>query len=148
MLEPLIESQRQLGPLLVCPSPEINPTIQNRNGVDMPLVKPLRFEESDCLSDQSQMNVLSTSVSVCTLPLQLPNQSASSEETGDDNFVGSSSLEPMEIVLQEAFEPEAVHGIHHHAPAVTVLKEEIGSQLALEMIDECETHYQCKTSSR
>ena len=85
-----------------------------------------------------KMNVLSISVSVCTLPLQLPNQSNRSEETGDDNFIESSNPEPMKIVLQEAFEPETVHGIHRHAPAVTVLKEEIGSQLALEMIDECE----------
>ena len=31
-----------------------------------------------------------------------------------------------------------MNGSHCHAPSVTVLKEEIDSQLALEMIDECE----------
>ena len=117
VLEPLIELQRQLG-LLSNPFPKINPAIQNRNGVDVPLVKPLRIEESDRLSDQSQMNVLSTSVSVCNLPLQFPNQSARSEETGDDISIGSSNFELMEIVLQETIEPEVVNGKHCHATAV------------------------------
>ena len=155
MLEPLIESQRQLVPLLVYQSPEINPTLQNRDGVDVPLVEPLRFEESDCPSDRPQLNVLPASVSVCTLPVQLQNQSARNEEAGDDNFVVRKCLlfQKQELLNSkvfvdllppegssnlEAFEPVAVNESHCNAPEVVVLQEEISNQLVLGVIDKCD----------
>ena len=174
VLEPLIESQRQLGLLLVCPSPEIDPTIRNMNGVDVPLVDPLIFGETD---DQ----YFQKPEAVCARPLQIlqkasaAQQSARDEEVEDEDFIdpatydgkgpfigrksllflkqelmdsgvfvdtlplGGSTLEPMEIVLRDDFEPAPVKGSRRYSPAVmTALEEEIEKQLALGVIEECD----------
>ena len=146
------------------------------DGVDVPLVDPLIFGETD-----DQYVRTSEAVTVCARPFQLSQkasaaqQSARDEEAEDEDFIdpatydgegpfigrksllflkqelldsgvfvdtlplGGSNIEPMEIILREGFEPEAVKGSRRYAPAVVVaLQEEIEKQLALGVIEECD----------
>ncbi len=93
MMKPLIESQRQLGLLLVCPSPKIDPAIKKMDGVNVPLIDLLIFGETDCSPNPSQNTILSNAVNACARPIQLSQkasdaqQTARGEETEDDDFI-------------------------------------------------------------